>query len=158
MGEEYPYTGSEGQHPWTLERPWEVVDYSESGPTGQCQDKQHQGKRLCLPGSFEDNNTQMQMTSTIPLQPSNGISEPLGFVESSISLPSLHETPDLLWRNDSSGASPLYLRRSPNSWADCFPKLAANFPASSGAANSSKELWTFAGLPGTLEQPPDCLE
>src|SRR5437868_9413370 len=110
MGEEYPYTGCDGQHPWALKRPWEVVDHSESGPTGQWQDKQHQGKRLCLPGSFEYNNIQMQMRSTIPLQPSNEVSEPLGFVESSLSPPGLHETPGLLWRNDGSGASPLYLR------------------------------------------------
>jgi hypothetical protein len=135
-----------------------MVDHSHSSPTSQWQDKQRQGKRPCLPGSFGNANSQMQMTSTITLQPSNAALEPLGFVESSISFSGLHEISGLLWRNDSSGASPLNSQLSPDSWADCFPQPAANFPASSSTVNSFKELWTLAGSPETLERLPGCLE
>jgi hypothetical protein len=156
MGREYPFAGRDEQHPWSLKRPWEMVGHSQSGPTGQWQDKQHQGKRLCLPGSFGNTNIQMQMTSTMPPLPSNVTSEPPGFVESSITFSGLHEISGLLWSNDGSGASPLNLQLSPNSLADCFLQPAAYFPASSSTVNSSNELWTFARLPETLERLPDC--
>src|ERR1700734_3367712 len=117
MGREYPFAGRDEQHPWSLKRPWEMVGHSQSGPTGQWQDKQHQGKRLCLPGSFGNTNIQMQMTSAMPLLPSNVTSEPPGFVESSITFSGLDEISGLLWSNDGSGASPLNLQLSPNSLA-----------------------------------------
>src|SRR5271168_1314030 len=147
MEKEYPYAECNGQRPWSLKRPWEMVDYSQFGPTGQWQDKQHQGKRLCLPGSFGNINIQMQMTSTMLPLPSNIASEPPGFVESSINFSGLHEISGLPWSNDGSGASPLNLQLSPDSWADCFLQPAAYFPASSSTVNSSNELWTFAGSP-----------
>jgi hypothetical protein len=126
-----------------------MVDYSQSGPAGQWQDKRHQGKRLCLPDSFGDSNIQMRMASTIPPLPSIAASEPPGFVESSMNFSGLPETSSLLWSNDGSGGSPLNLQLSPNSWGDCFLQPAAFFPASSGTVNSSKDLQTFAGSPET---------
>jgi hypothetical protein len=134
-----------------------MVDYSQSGPVGQWQDKRHQGKRLCLPDSFGDTNIQMQMTSTVPPLPI-AASEPVGFVESSMNFSGLPETSGLLWSNDGSGASPLNLQLSPNSWGDCFLQPAAFFPASSGIVNSSKDLQTFAGSPETLGLLTDCLQ
>jgi hypothetical protein len=135
-----------------------MLDHSQSGPAGQWQDKQYQAKRLCLPGSFGNTNIQMQMTSTIPPLPSNAASEPPGFVESSMNFSGLPEISGLLWSNGGSGASPLNLQLSPDSWADCFLPQAAFFPASSGTANSSRELWTCAESLETLERPTDCLK
>jgi hypothetical protein len=135
-----------------------MVDHSDSGPTGQWQDKQHQKKRSCLSGSFGNTNIQMQMTSTTPPQTSNTASEPPVFVESSINFSGLDEISGLPWGNGGSRASPLNLQLSPDSWTDCFLQPVAYFPASSSTTNSSKELWTFAGSSETIERLPDCLE
>jgi hypothetical protein len=133
-----------------------MVDHGQSGLTSQSQDKQHQEKRLCLPGSFGNTIIQTQMTSTMPPLPSNVAPEPPGFVESSINFSGLDEISGLLWSNDGSGASPLNLQLSPNSWTDCFLQPAAHVPGSSSTVNSSKELWTSTGSPETPERLPDC--
>jgi len=156
MEKEYPYAGYDGQNPRSLKRPWEMVDYSHSGLTGHWQDKRHQGERLCHPGSFGDTEIQMQMTSTIPHLPSNAASEPPGFMESSQKFSGLCEAPSLHWSNNGSGASPLNLQLSPDSWGECSLQPAAPFPASSGTVNRTKELWTFSGSPETLERLTDC--
>jgi hypothetical protein len=158
MGKEYPYARCDGQDPWSLKRPWEMVDQSQSGPTGQWHDEQHQDKRLCPPGSFGNTNIQMQIASTISPPPSNASWEPPGFVESSINFFGLLEISGLLWSSDGSGTSPLSLQLSPESVGGFFPPTNCILPASLGTVNSSKELGTFAGSPEPLEQLTDFLK
>ena len=150
--DEYPYTGHDGQRPWSPKRPWEMADSSQSGLAGQWQDKQHQGKRPRLPGSFGDTNTQEQMTSVIPPLLSNSAPAPPSLVEWSVGCPDLPAISNLLWSNNDSGTPPLNSQLSPDPWGDRFLQPASFFPPSSGTVNSPKDLWTFADSTKTLER------
>jgi hypothetical protein len=141
----------DGQRPLTPKRPWEAVDHNQSGLAGQWQDKQHQGKRLCVPDSCGDTNKHMQMTLAIRPLLSNAASETPGYMESSLNFFSPNETSGLLWNNDGYGDSALSFQPISNSMGDHFLQPASSFPPSSTTANGSQELWSFGGSAGTPE-------
>lgn len=140
-----------------------MVEYTQPGAAAQWQDQE---KRHCHPGSLGNDNTQthMQMQMPLDLPPDmasllpNAELEPAALVAPSMNLFRLPETRGPLGRNDGSGASPVNLQASINSWANCSLQPAA-FPAPlSGTSNTPEDLWSSQQSSEILDMSLECLE